>query len=105
MNTDILTIVIAVIIVGIVTIAWRIRAAIDKSDEGLRVQPVIPKGVEKSQMQIAIERLENKQAELSERLDQILEAKSKAAKPKAVKKTIQKTSPKKTVRKPKEKKV
>ncbi len=105
MNTDILAIIIMLFIAGIVTKAWRTRAAKDKRDEGLMERPVISKKVEKSQMQIAIERLENKQAELSKRLDQILEAKSKATKPKAVKKKIQKTSPRKTISKPKKKKV
>ena len=105
MNTDILAIIIMLFIAGIVTKAWRTRAAKDKRGEGLVERPVISKKVEKSQMQIAIERLENKQAELSKRLDQILEAKSKATKPKAVKKKIQKTSPRKTISKPKKKKV
>ena len=105
MNTDILAIIIMLFIAGIVTKAWRTRAAKDKRDEGLMERPVISKQVEKSQMQIAIERLENKQAELSKKLDQILEAKSKATKPKAVKKKIQKTSPRKTISKPKKKKV
>ena len=105
MNTDILAIIIMLFIAGIVTKAWRTRAAKDKRDEGLVERPVISKKVEKSQMQIAIERLENKQAELSKRLDQILEAKSKVTKPKAVKKKIQKTSPRKTISKPKKKKV
>ncbi len=104
MNTDILAIIIMLFIAGIVTKAWRTRAAKDKRDEGLVERPVISKKVEKSQMQIAIERLENKQAELSKKLDQILEAKSKATKPKAVKKKIQKTSPRKTISKPKKKK-
>ncbi len=103
MNTDILAIIVMLFIAGIVTMAWRIRAARDKRNEGLMERPVISKQVEKSQMQIAIERLENKQAELSKRLDQILEAKSKATKPKAVKKKIQKTSPRKTISKPKKK--
>jgi adenine C2-methylase RlmN of 23S rRNA A2503 and tRNA A37 len=88
-------------IAGIVTKAWRTRAAKDKRDEGLMERPVISKQVEKSQMQIAVERLENKQAELSKRLDQILEAKPKVAKPKAVKKRTQKTSTRKTISKPK----
>ncbi len=105
MNTDILAIIIMLFIAGIVTKAWRTRAARDKRNEGLMERPVISRQVEKSQMQIAIERLENKQAELSKRLDQILEAKSKATKPKAVKKKIQKTSPRKTISKPKKKKV
>ncbi len=106
MNTDILAIIIMLFIAGIVTKAWRTRAAKDKRDEGLLMErPVISKQVEKSQMQIAVERLERKQAELSKRLDQILEAKSKATKPKAVKKKIQKTSPRKTISKPKKKKV
>lgn len=104
MNTDILAIGIVVIITGIVITAWRIRAAKDKIEEGLREKPVVPKKVEKSQIQIAIERLENKQEELSKRLDQILETQSKVAKPKAVKKKAPKTSPKKTVSKSKTKK-
>ncbi|MFQ5713663.1 MAG: hypothetical protein ACE5GU_06485 [Candidatus Scalinduaceae bacterium] len=104
MNTDILAIIIMVFIAGIVTTVWRIRAAKDKRDEWLKERPAVSKKVEKSQMQIAIERLENKQAELSKRLDQILEAKSKATKPKAVKKKIQKTSTRKTISKPKKKK-
>ncbi len=87
-------------IAGIVTMAWRIRAARDKRNEGLMERPVISKQVEKSQMQIAIERLENKQAELSKRLDQILGAKPKVTKPKSVKKKIKKTSPGKTISKP-----
>ena len=93
-----------VFIAGIVITAWRMRVAKDKRDEWLKERPAISKKVEKSQMQIAIERLENKQAELSKRLDQILEAKSKVTKPKAVKKKIQKTSPRKTISKPKKKK-
>ena len=93
-----------IFIAGIVTAVWRMRAAKDKRDEWLRERPAVSKKVEKSQMQIAIERLENKQAELSKRLDQILEAKSKVTKPKAVKKKIQKTSPRKTISKPKKKK-
>ena len=104
MNTDILAIIIMVFIAGIVITAWRMRVAKDKRDEWLKERPAISKKVEKSQMQIAIERLENKQAELSKRLDQILEAKSKVTKPKAVKKKIPKTSPRKTISKPKKKK-
>jgi hypothetical protein len=92
-------------IAGIVIKAWRTRVAKDKRNEGLMERPVISKKVEKSQMQIAMERLENKQAELSKRLDRILEAKSKVTKPKAVKKKIQKTSTRKTISKPKKKKV
>ncbi len=97
MSTDILAIVIAVIVGGIVTIAWRIRAAVDEKDEGPRVQPVTPKG------------LENKQAELSKTPNRPSEAKPTAAKPKAVKKkTVKKktvkTSPRKTVSKSKKKK-
>ncbi len=104
MNTDILAIIIMVVIAGIVTRAWRMRVAKDKRDEWLKERPAVSKKVEKSQMQIAIERLENKQAELSKRLDQILEAKSKVTKPKAVKRKIQKTSPRKTISKPKKEK-
>ena len=97
MSTDILAIVIAVIVGGIVTIAWRIRAAVDKTDERPRVQPVTPKG------------LGNKQAELSKTLDRILETKpttvkAKTVKKKVVKKKTVKTSPRKTVSKSKKKK-
>ena len=92
MSTDILAIVIAVIVGGIVTIAWRIRAAVDKEDERPRVQPATPKG------------LGNKQAELSKTPDRISETKPTAAKPKAVKKKTVKTSPRKTVSKSKKKK-
>ncbi len=115
MSTDILAIVIAVIVGGIVTIAWRIRAAVDKKDEGPRVQPVTPKGVGKSQMQTSIEGLENKQVELPKTPNRISETKPKAAKPKTVKKktvkkkTVKKktvkTSPRKTVSKSKKKKI
>ena len=127
MNTDILAIIIMVFIAGIVITAWRMRGAKDKRDEWQKERPVISKKaeksqmqiaierlenqqaelskkVEKSQMQIAIERLDNKQAELSKRLEKILEAQSKVTKPKAVKKRIQKTSPRKTISKPKKKK-
>ncbi len=127
MNTDILAIIIMIFIAGIVIPVWRMRGAKDKRDEWQKERPVISKKVEKSQMQIAIERLENKQAELSKkveksqmqiaierlenkqaelskRLDQILAAKSKVTKPKAVKKKIQKTSPRKTISKPKKEK-
>ncbi len=104
MNTDILAIIIMVFIAGIVTAAWRIRAARDERNEGLKERPAVSKKVEKSQMQIDIERLENKQAGLSKRRGQISKAKPKVTKPKAVKKKIQKTSPRKTISKPKKKK-
>ncbi len=104
MNTDILAIIIMLFIAGIVVAAWRIRAARDERNEGLKERPAVSKKVEKSQKQIEIERLENKQAGLSKRRGKILEAKSKVAKPKAVKKKIQKTSPRKTISKPKKKK-
>ena len=97
MSTDILAIVIAVIVGGIVTIAWRIRAAVDKEDERPRVHPVTPKG------------LGNKQAELSKTPDRISETKpttvkAKTVKKKTVKKKTVKTSPRKTVSKTKKKK-
>ncbi len=104
MNTDILAIIIMVFVAGIVVTAWRIRAARDKRDEGLKERPAVSKKVEKSQMQIDIERLENKQAGLSKRRGQISEAKPKVTKPKAVKKKIQKKSTRKTISKPKKKK-
>ncbi len=89
-----------VFIAGIVTTVWRMRAAKDKRDEWRKERPAVSKKVEKSQMQIDIEKLENKQAGLSKRRGQISKAKPKVTKPKAVKKKIQKTSP----RKPKKKK-
>ncbi len=104
MNTDILAIIIMIFIAGIVIIVWRMRAAKDKRDEWLKERPAVSKKAEKSQMQIAIEGLENKQVVLSKRLDQILAAKSKVTKPKAVKKKTQKKSTRKTISKPKKKK-
>ncbi len=104
MNTDILAIIIMIFIAGIVITAWRMRGAKDKRDEWRKERPAVSKKVEKSQMQIDIERLENKQSGLSKRLDQNLEAKSKVTKPKAVKKKIQKKSARKTISKPKKKK-
>jgi hypothetical protein len=102
---DILAIVIMIIIAGIVTVAWRIRAAKDKSNIGLKVQPVLSERVEKSQMQISIEKVEKRQVEISKTLDQILEIISKENNQKAKKKKSQKTTTRKTVSRQKKKEV
>ncbi|MFQ5965782.1 MAG: hypothetical protein ACE5KZ_16030 [Candidatus Scalinduaceae bacterium] len=115
MNTDILAIFIMLIITGIVITAWRIRATRDESNEGLKEPPVLSERAKKSQMQISIERVEEKQVQISKALDHILETISiervekkqveisktldhilktisKEDKPKAVKRKTQKTT-------------
>jgi len=87
-------------ILGVVTIAWRIRAESDKNNEEPIRKPALSEAAKRRQMQASIERLERKQAEVSRKLDQILEARSKD-----VKKTAQKTTKtRKTTSKPKTKK-
>lgn len=102
---DILAIVIMVIIAGVVAIAWRIRAAMDESNKGLKEQPVLSKKIEKSQIQISIERLEQQQVENSKTLNQIFEIISKENNQKAKKMKSQKTNTKKTISRQKKKEV
>lgn len=101
MSAEILAILVLVVIVGVVLIAFRIRSERDKESGGLQGQLPLSETAEKRQIQASIKRLENRQAEISKRLDQILETKPKEVKPKAVKK---KTAARKTTSKPKAKK-
>lgn len=95
MITNNLPIIIILLIAGIIIIAWRIRASKDKENEWQRAHSVVPKKAKENQMQIAIDKLENKQAELSKKVDQLLEAKPNTTKPKDVEKKTVKASPKK----------
>ena len=99
MSNEFLAIILMLAILGVVIIAWRIRAESDKGKEGMR-KPGVSGAGKKSQVQASIERLERKQAETSRRLDQIIAARSKTVK-KAAPRT---TTVKKTARKPKAKK-
>jgi hypothetical protein len=80
-----------IVMLGIVTIAWRIRAEGDKNKVGLTRRPDLSEADKRRKMQATIDRLERKQAEVSRKLDQVL-----AAKPKAVKKAAPKTTKTKT---------
>lgn len=100
MSSEFLAIILMIAILGVVTIAWRIRAEIDKSNEGPKRKPELSEAAKRRQLQDSIERLERKQTETSRKLDQILEARSKA-----VKKTAPKTTKtRKAASKPKTKK-
>jgi uncharacterized protein HemX len=100
MSSEFLAIILMIAILGVVTIAWRIRAEIDKGNEEPKRKPELTEAAKRRQMQASIERLERKQTETSMKLDQILEARSKA-----VKKTAQKTTKaRKATSKPKTKK-
>ncbi len=100
MSSEFLAIILMIAILGLVTIAWRIRAESDKGNEEPMRKPELSEAAKRRQMQASIERLERKQAEVSRKLDQVLEARSKA-----VKKTAPKTTKtRKTTSKPKTKK-
>ena len=99
MSSEFLAIILMIAILGVVTIAWRIRAESDKDNDGPKSKPELSEAAKRRQMQASIERLERKQTEISGKLDQILESRSKA-----VKKTVQKTiKTRKTTSKPKTK--
>lgn len=87
MSSEFLAIIIMFAILGIVIIAWRIRAESDKDNEGSMRKPELSEVGKRSQMQASIERLERRQAETSRKLDQVLEARSTV-----VKKTAPKTT-------------
>ena len=100
MSSEFLAIIIMLAILGIIIIAWRIRAESDKDNEGSMRKPELSEAGKRSQMQASIERLERRQAETSRKLDQVLEARSTV-----VKKTAPKTTKtRKTASKPKVKK-
>ena len=87
MSSEFLAIILMIAILGVVTIAWRIRAESDKGNEEPMRKPELSEAAKRRQMQASIERLERKQAEVSRKLDQVL-----AARPKAVKKAAPKTT-------------
>ena len=100
MSSEFLAIILMIAILGVVTIAWRIRAESDKNNVGPIRAPELSEAAKRRQMQASIDRLERKQAEISRKLDQV-----SAARPKAVKKTAPKTTKaRKTASKPKTKK-
>lgn len=100
MSNEFLAIILMIAILGVVTIAWRIRAESDKNNVEPIRKPALSEAAKRRQMQASIERLERKQAEVSRKLDQVLEARSKA-----VKKTSPKTTTtRNTASKPKTKK-
>ncbi len=99
MSNEFLAIILMLAVLGVVTIAWRIRAESDKKNEGPMRKPELSEAAKRRQMQVSIERLERKQTEISGKLDQVLAARSKA-----VKKTAPKTTKtRKTASKPKTK--
>lgn len=101
---DILAIVIMIIIAGIVTTAWSIRASKDKSTKKTKVHTVLPERNGKGQIHTSIERVEKRQAEISKKLDQILEIISRENNQRDKKKKSQKkTTTRKTVSRQKKK--
>ena len=101
MSSEYLAIILMIAILGLVTIAWRIRAESDKNNVGSMRKPELSEAAKRRQMQTSIESLERKQTEISRKLDQILETRSKAVKktaPKTTKtrKTTSKSKTKKT---------
>ena len=93
MSSDFLAIILMLGILGVVLIAWRIRAESDKNNVGPARTPELSEAGKRRQMQTSIERLERKQAEVSRKLDQVL-----AAKPKSVKKAAPKTTKTRTTK-------
>ena len=87
MSSDFFAIILMLGVLGIATIAWRIRAESDKNKVGPTRKPDLSGAGKRRQMQATIDRLERKQAEVSRKLDQVL-----AARPKAVKKAAPKTT-------------
>jgi predicted Holliday junction resolvase-like endonuclease len=99
MSSEFLAIILMIAILGVVTIAWRIRAESDKNNVGPVRKSGLSEAAKRRQMQATIDRLDRKQAETSRKLDQVLAAKSKTVK-KAAPKT---TKARKTTSKPKTK--
>ena len=100
MSSEFLAIILMLAVLGVVTIAWRIRAESDKGKEGPMGKPELSEAAKRRQMQASIERLERKQAEVSRKLDQVIGARSKAVKKTAPKTTkTRKTASKTKVKK------
>ena len=87
MSSEFFAIIVMLGVLGVVTIAWRIRAESDKNNVGAKRKPELSEAGKRREMQNSIEKLERKHAEVSRKLDQVL-----AAKPKAVKKAAPKTT-------------
>ena len=100
MSSEFQAIILMIAILGVVIIAWRVRVESDKGNEGPKRKPELSEAAKRRQMQASIERLERKQTEISRKLDQIVEARTKA-----VKKTAQKTKARKTTSRPKTKQI
>jgi len=100
MSSDFFAIMLMLSVLGVVTIAWRIRAESDKNKIEPTRKPGLSEPGKRRQMQATIDRLERRQAEVSRKLDQVLAARSKAVK-KAAPKT---TKTRKTASKAKTKK-
>ncbi len=100
MSSEFFAIIVMLGVLGIITIAWRIRAESDKNNVGPKRKPELSEAGKRREMQNSIEKLERKHAEVSRKLDQVLAARSKAVKkiaPKTTKtrKTASKTKAKK----------
>ena len=87
MSSEFFAIILMLGVLGIVTIAWRIRAECDKNKVVPTRKPGLSEAGKRRQMQATINRLERRQVEVSKKLDQVL-----AARPKAVKKAAPKTT-------------
>ena len=100
MSSEFLAIILMLAVLGVVIIAWRIRAESDKNNVGPIRKPDLSEAGKRRQMQNSIDRLDRKQAEVSRKLDQVLAARTKTVK-KAAPKT---TKTRKTASKSKAKK-
>lgn len=87
MSSEFLAFILMLGILGVVVIAWRIRAEKDKDSIVTRKNPELSESGKRRQMQAAIERLEKTQAEVSKKLDQVLATKTKTVKKAAPKTT------------------
>jgi len=74
-------------VLGVVIIAWRIRAEKDKNNVEPVRSPELSEAGKRRQMQTSIDKLERKQAEISRKLDQVIASK---------KTTVKKAAPKTT---------
>ncbi|MBS1257600.1 MAG: hypothetical protein MAG551_00644 [Candidatus Scalindua arabica] len=100
MSHDFLAIILMLGVLGVIVIAWRIRAEKDKNNVEPVKKPELSEAGKRRQMQTSIDRLERKQAEISSKLDRVLAARTTTVK-KAAPKT---TKTRKTASKAKTKK-
>lgn len=80
MSSEFFAFIVMLGVLGVVTIAWRIRAESDKNNVGAKRKPELSEAGKRREMQNSIEQLERKHAEVSRKLDQVLAARSKAVK-------------------------